>query len=195
MKNNDERYIDPFQEILRLAHSFSALDSWGFKESYRSVKNPQLIYDSEWCRIALVWGGWDYGSGNSISIHYGRLHAPNESATMIWSGEECHAWHKLRLPLLFLDGDSPDKAARMKASAPLTSKYYEEKYLQKFYRRQPEWLVTMHMEIWEHYGKKFFELFDLRRPDLWEHYCQFLKEFYDIEGRSSFIKPPMDKVC
>jgi hypothetical protein len=195
MNAADERKVNPMKEMLRMIKDVSNLDAWGFSESYRSDKDKRLVYDSEWCRIKLIWGGWDYGKGNSINIYYGRLHAPNESTTMIWNGEECHAWHKLRLPLLFLDGDSPDKAARMKASAPLTSKYYEEKYLQKFYRRQPEWLVTMHMEVWEHYGKRFFELFDLRRPDLWERYRQFLKEYYDIKGRSSFIKPSFDKVC
>ena len=195
MNEADERNVDPMQEMLRLAQNFSTINIWGFKEGYRSVKDKRLIFTSEWCHIKLVWGGWDYGSGNTISIHYGRLHAPSENVTMIWNGEECHAWHKIRLPLLFLDGDSPDKAARMKAAAPFTSKYYEDKYLQKFHRRQPEWLMTMHMEVWEHYGKRFFELFDLRQPDLWEHYRQFLKEFYDIEGRSSFIKPSLDKVC
>jgi len=51
------------------------------------------------------------------------------------------------------------------------------------------------MEIWEHYGKRLFELFDLRQPNLWEQYRGFLKEFYDIKGRISFIKPAMDKVC
>jgi hypothetical protein len=193
--NKDERNVDPIKEMIRLVQDLSNLDAWGFKESYRSVKDPQLIYDSEWCRIALVWGGWDYGSGNSISMYYGRLHAPNESATMFWNDEECHAWHDFDLALHLLDGRSPAKAAKMKDSPPLTSKCFKEKNRQKFNRRQPEWLMTMHMEIWEHYGKSFFELFDLRRPDLWERYRQFLKEFYDIEGRSSFIKPSFDKVC
>jgi hypothetical protein len=183
------------QEMLRLAQNFSPLNTWGFKESYRSVKDKRLIFNSEWCRIKLVWGGWDYGSGNAISIHYGRLHAPSENVTMIWIGEECHAWHDFGLALLFLDGFSPSKATEMNYSTPLTNKFFEEEIRQKFYRRQPEWLMSMHMEVWEHYGKQFFELFDLRRPDLWERYRQFLKEFYDIEGRSSFITPSMDKVC
>jgi hypothetical protein len=106
------------------------------------VKDKRLIYDSEWCRIALVWGGWDYGSGNSISMYYGRLHAPNESATMIWNGEECHAWHDFDYALHLLDGRSPAQAANMKDSSLLTSKYYEDEYRQKFNRRQPEWLLT-----------------------------------------------------
>lgn len=195
MKTVDERNVDPMQEMLRLAQNFSAINTWGFKESYRSVKDKRLIFTSEWCHIKLVWGGWDYGSGNTISIHYGRMHAPSENVTMIWNGEECHAWHDFGLALLFLDGFSASKATEMNYSTPLTNKFFEEEIRQKFYRRQPEWLMTMHMEVWEHYGKNFFELFDLRQPNLWERYRQFLKEFYDIEGRSSFIKPPMDKVC
>jgi hypothetical protein len=195
MKADDERNVDPIMEMLRLAHSFSALDSWGFEESYRSAKDKRLIYDSEWCRIKFVWGGWDYGGGNTISVYYGRLHAPSESVTMVWNGEECHTWHDIDPGLHFLDGRSPVDAAKMNYSTLLTSKYYEDEYRQKFYRRQPEWLMTMHMEVWEHYGKRFFELFDLRQPDLWKRYRQFLKEFYDIKGRSSFIEPPLDKVC
>ena len=31
--------------------------------------------------------------------------------------------------------------------------------------------------IWEHYEQRFFELFDLRRPDLWDDYIGFLKEY------------------
>jgi hypothetical protein len=195
MKTVDERNVDPMQEMLRLAQNFSTINTWGFKESYRSVKDKRLIFTSEWCHIKFVWGGWDYGSGNTISIHYGRLHAPSENMTMIWNGEECQAWHELGLALLFLDGFSASKATEMNYSTPLTNKFFEEEIRQKFYRRQPEWLMTMHMEVWEHYGKRFFELFDLRRPDLWERYRQFLKEFYDIEGRSSFITPSLDKVC
>lgn len=195
MSNDDERNVDPIIEMLRLAQGFLDLDTWGFKESYHSVESGVLIYDSEWCRIDITWGGWDYLDGNSISIHYGRLHAPNESAKMYWNGEECHAWHRFEHPLHFLDGRSPADAAKMNYSTPLTNKYYEEEYLNKFPRRQPEWLMRMHAEVWGHYGRKLFELFDLRRPDLWEQYRGFLKEFYDIKGRIPSIKPSMDKIC
>jgi hypothetical protein len=53
----------------------------------------------------------------------------------------------------------------------------------------------MHKAIWQYYGKRLFELFDLRQPDLWQEYREFLKEVYDIKGRNPAIKPPMDKVC
>ena len=195
MNTNDERNIDPIQEMLRLVKDVSTLGNWGFKESYRSVTDNRLIYDSRLCRIKIVWGGWDPLGGNSISIYYGRLHAPNDNITMTWDGEECHAWHSIKPTIHFLDGRSPLEASKMRASHPLTDKYYEDEYLKKFHRRQPEWLLKMHMDIWKHYDKSFFELFDLQKPDLWRQYQIFLKEFYDIKGRRRSIIPSQDKVC
>lgn len=197
MDKDKERKVDPIQEMLRLIQHFSKLDTWGFTESFQSTttKDKQLIYDSEWCRISIVWGGWDPLAGNTISIYYGRLHAPNESATMSWNDEKCHAWHRFEHALHFLDGRSPVEAAKLNYSTPLTSKYFEEEISQNSHRRQPERLMKMHSDVWDYYGQSFFELFDLRQPDLWERYRGFLKEFYDIKGRISFIKPPMDKIC
>jgi len=196
MTSYDEKNVDPIQEMIRLSQ-FSNMSAWGFKESFRSniAVDKQLIYDSEWCRINIVWGGWDPLAGNTISIYYGRLHAPNISATMLWNDEECHAWHIFGNALHFLDGRSAVKIAKTSHSHPLKSKYHKEDVKKKFNRRQPEWLITMHMEVWDYYGKCFFELFDLRHPDLWEQYRKFLKELYDIKGRGSFSKPPKYKVC
>ena len=195
MKAFDERNVDPIQEMTRVAQSFLDLGRWGFKTSYISAKSGNLIYDSEWCRVNLVWGGWDYGSGNSISIYYGRLHAPNEEAAMIWNGEECRCWHDFDDALHFLDRLNPIDAAKQNVSHSITDPFYEEAFRKNFDRRQPEWLAQMHISIWQHYGKRFFELFDLRRPDLWEEYRQFLREVYDIRGRRPYIKPPLDRVC
>jgi hypothetical protein len=195
MSTDDEKNVDPIHEITRIAQNFLDLGLWGFKESYRSAKSGNLIYDSEWCRVNLLWGGWDYGVGNSMHIRYGRLHASNEETTIIWNDEECRCWHRVEHALHFLDERPPAEAASLNYSHSLTSPFYEEEFQQKFYRRQPEWLAQMHVTIWQHYGKRFFELFDLRQPNLWEHYRQFLKEVYDIKGRSPRIKPPLDKVC
>ena len=194
MNIDNEKNIDPIHELLRLTQENSNLHEWGFKESFRSVTAKRLIYDSEWCRIKLVWGGWDYGSGNSISIYYGRLHAPDENVTMIWNGEECHAWHGVELAVHFLDGRLPTEITKS-YSPPILKKFYKEEISQQFHRRQPEWLILMHKEVWNHYGKGFFELFDLRRSDLWLKYREFLKELHDIKGRPSFIQPSLDKVC
>ena len=197
MTANDERKVDPIQEMNRIAQSSLGLGQWGFKESFRNSKPEKLIYDSEWCRISLIWGGWDPLGGNSISIYYGRLHAPDENATMIWNGEECHCWHRIELVLHFLGGHSAEDAAKNIYTHPLIEQYKHSELGQslKGKRRQPEWLAQKHVVLWQHYGKRIFELFDLRRPDLWEQYQQFLKEVYDIKGRSLRIKPPLDKVC
>lgn len=191
----DERNIDPIEEMTRMAQDFLDLASRGFNESYRSIKPGKLIYDSESCRISLGWGAWDSLAGNSMHIRYGRLHALNEKATMIWNGEQCRCWHRIEHALHFLDGRAPADAAKLNFSHPITDSFYESEFRQKFHRRQPEWLALMHTTIWQHYGKRLFELFDLRQPALWQQYREFLKEFYDIEGRIPEIKPPLDKVC
>ena len=51
------------------------------------------------------------------------------------------------------------------------------------------------LAIWKHYGNHFFEIFDLRKPDVWEKYQMYIKEFYDLKGRRANTVPPLDKVC
>jgi hypothetical protein len=194
MNTIDARHMDPFKELERVALTLLNLDARGFKERYRSTSHAKLIYDSESCRISLIWGGWDSSVGNSIHIRYGRLSAPNEKVTMIWNNEECRCWHDFDYALHFLDEQTPAEAVNLNHSHPITNPFYESDLRQKF-SSQPEWLAQMHATIWQHYGERFFELFDLRHPDLWEKYRQFLKEVYDIKGRSPRIKPPLDKVC
>jgi hypothetical protein len=191
----NERDVDPIAEMTRIVQEPLDLVSWGFIETFRSVKPEILIYDSEWCRMKLLWGGWDPLGGNSIQIRYGRLHAPNKDATMFRNGEECRCWHDFSQVLHFLDHRTPAEAAQLKYSHSVTDPFYEEGFRKKFNHRQPEWLAQMHVAIWRLYGKQFFELFDLRQPDLWQQYEQFLKEVYDIVGRSPALDPPLDKVC
>lgn len=201
MSTTDDRNVDPLQEMTRLAQGFIDLARWSFKESYRSSESGQVIYSSEQCRINFVWGGWDYIGGNTISIYYGRIHAPSERTIMVWKGEECHCWHRVNEALHFLDGLSPQEAIdqmRVHQRWPRIMEEFRQSELGQNLaktRRQPEWLVRMHAAVWEHYGQRLFELFDIRRPDLWEQYRQFIKEFYDIKGRSPNITPPLDKIC
>ena len=114
---------------------------------------------------------------------------------MSWNGEECHCWHDFDYALHFLDGLTPADAAKLGYSHPITDVFYEEEFRKKYSRRQPEWLAQMHLAIWQYYRVRFFELFDLRQPDLWQQYRHFLKEVYDLEGRIPAIRPPLDKVC
>ncbi len=191
----DERNIDPIKEMRRIAQISLNVSSWGFKETYHSFESREMIFDSQFCRINLIWGGWDQTGGNSIYIRYGRLHALDEKKTMSWNGEECHCWHDIDHPLNFLDGKLPADVVQRFASHPVTDPFYDKELRQKFHRRQPEWVAEMHLVIWKHYGDRFFEIFDLRRPDLWEKYQLFLKEFYDLKGRRVGTAPSLDKIC
>jgi hypothetical protein len=195
MSTVDERNVDPIKEITRIAIDFLQLPLRGFKESYRSDKSRKIIYDSPWCRLSVIWGGWDYLVGNSINIRYGRLHAENEKASMLWNGEECRCWHRVEHSLHFLDKRSPQETADLNYSHPIIKPFHEEEFQKKFYRRQPELIAQIHTTIWQNYDQKLFELFDLNRSDLWQQYREFLKEVYDIEGRFPEVKPPLDKVC
>jgi hypothetical protein len=195
MNTVEEKDVDPIKEMRQIAQISLDISFWGFKESYCSVKSQQLIFDSQLCRINMIWGGWDQAGGNSMYIRYGRLHAQDEGTTMLWNGEECNCWHDIDHPLNFLDGLHPADVVKRFYSHPVTDPFYENEIRQKFHRRQPEWLSAMHLAIWKHYGDRFFEIFDLRRPDLWEKYQLFLGEFYDLKGRRVGTVPALDKVC
>jgi hypothetical protein len=191
----DERNVNPVEEMRRIAQIVMDLASWGFTESYRSTKPGELIYDSELCRISLIWEGWDALDGNSMSIRYGRLHAPDEKNTMFWNGEESRCWHRVEYPLHFLDGRAPAEAAKLDYSHAIKTAFNEDEVRKKLTRHQPDWLAQIHVTIWQRYGNRLFELFDLRKSELWQQYRQFLKEVYDIRGRNSAIRPSLDKVC
>lgn len=181
MSTVDERNVDPIKEITQIAQNNLQLHLRGFTESYRSSNPGTVIYDFKWCRLNIIWGGWDYSVGNNINIRYGRLHAVNEKATMIWNGEECRCWHRVEHPLHFLDKRTPIETANLNYSHPLIKPFHEEEFRQKFYHRQPELVSQIHLAIWQHYGQQLFDLFDLNQPELWLQYKQFLKEVYDIE--------------
>jgi hypothetical protein len=193
----NEQVEDPCEYMADLAKTRLPLNRWNFNESYRSKKEGRLIFDSQWCRMKLVWSGWEMYGGNTISVYYGRLHAPDDSQKMKWKGEECHCWHREGLALHFLDERTPKYAASTIHDHALIQEYRESELGKSLggKRRQPEWLVRMQAMIWGHYAPRLFELFDLRRPELWEQYRQFVKEVYAIKGMIPEIKPAEDKVC
>ncbi|MBE0669353.1 MAG: hypothetical protein IH588_02090 [Anaerolineales bacterium] len=167
-------------------------------------KVPSVIYDSQWCRFQIKFDGWEPPHQSltyTIRIYYGRLHALNNKGSMIWKGEECYCWHGLwggGEILNFLDGLSPSETANHKGWPRLLKRIREAELTKSLVEKvggQPEQMLRTHRHIWEHYGQRLFELFDLRRPDLWEYYRQFLKEVYDIKGRNPNVQPPFDHVC
>jgi hypothetical protein len=141
-----------------------------------------------------------YPETDEISIDYGRLHAPNEDLFMVWNGEGCRCWHSILDPLRFLDGLTPEaayKQAKVDNQLPLAVRNFrqskEGKRLLKEY--SPKSAIVLQATIWEQYGNRLFELFDLRRPDLWKDYRQFLKEYYGLLGLKSEYGLPYEFVC
>jgi hypothetical protein len=197
---------DPCEYMAQLAQNVLPLERWGFKESYRSTKEECLIFDSEWCRVKFVWGGWELYTGYHMSMDYGRLHAPSDAVSMIWNGEECRCWHGLTgtSPVLdFLDGLSPQESSNFHGLPPAIEQYVQSELWETLdkQKRHPESTARMHALIWERYGTRLFELFDLRRPDLWEQYRQWLRAHYVAKGNSEErdkqfgITVPYYRVC
>jgi hypothetical protein len=155
MESHNEQALDPCAEMDRLAQEVLSIKKWSFLISERSNKDERLIYDSTWCRVKFIWSGWETYVGNSMSIHYGRLHAPNDQLHLIWGGETCHCWHRMELVLHFLDKRSPEFAFRNIYTHSLMEPFYEDTFQKKYHHRQPEWLALMHSTIWEHYARAY----------------------------------------
>jgi len=189
---------DPLKEMSNLANKYLNLVQWGFVETNRlQLPSPTVVYNSEWCKVKLLWGGWDYSTGYSMEIFYGRLHAIDDAVTMDWKGQECYCWHRIEPALHFLDGTSPRDSAKM---------FYRSKIMHQFrlsdtgkklakMRRQPEWNIRRHAAVWGHYKQELFELFDQRNSELWSRYQTFIKDVYKIMGMIPHIKPPEDQIC
>ncbi len=199
MKIPDDKRIDnPLQEMDKLAKAYLDLERWGFRESTRfQSTSPKIIYDSNYCRVNFFWEGWDYNLGYSMGILYGRLHAPDDEISMEWQGRECRCWHHIEPALHFLDGTSPQYAAKNFFRSQVIHNFRLSELGQSLAKkhRQPEWLIRAHASIWKQYGQRLFDLFDLRHPELWEEYQTFIKAVFKIKGLNPHIKPPQDQIC
>ncbi len=198
--NLEEEHAKRPQEMAELAQRFLDLKRWEFHESIRLLEpSASVIYDSEWCRVKLAWGGRErFGGGETMYIDYARLHAPNDEVTIVWNDQEHYCWHRISdTALPFLDGLSPKEATELREVLPAVMQQFAQSELGKSLSYQPERLTQMHAAVWGHYGQRLFELFDLRRPDLWELYSQFVREFYEINGYGSnpVFDPPLYRIC
>lgn len=188
------------EQIDQLVQICLNLKQWSFQEETRFInkKFPAIIYKSQWCYMKVVSEGQDELGAYTVSMSYGRLHADLNSPYLMWNGENCHCWHNIPYILHFLDGHTPNTIARKNYQRPQVMEQFRQSEMgQKLKGRQhqPEWLLRMHASIWDRYGLRLFELFDLRRPDLWRNYREFMQGLYDIEGRSPNINPPLDHIC
>ena len=182
------------------------LKHWAFLESTKT--NLYVIYNSQWCRVKFMIEK-DI-SKDHLHVYYGRLHALDNEWEMIWDAENCYCWHNhydLQIALRFLDGFSAQDAYKMKwTRLPLFQDYYNSEFTKSISNNHEQFL-KLHSVIWSHYGEHFFELFDLRRPDLWNQYVGFLKEYYRLDDKdriatdkrdgitSEPVDPPLYKKC
>ena len=188
---------------------------WGFRLTHMTyVKGDattKVIYDSERCRVRFDLSNIGRLPGeDELYAMYGRLHALNDDVVMDWRGDKRWCWHySIPEPLLFLDGYSPqqifayrEKEGKYPSPPVLATKHQSEQ--DREFRRlyPPASVIWREALIWEHYGDRFFGLFDIGREDLWEEYERFIQEYYRERRRVFPPKPmggdpplPRDRIC
>ena len=205
-ENNNEDIVQKrFSEAIQTLERYLDFKYWGFKVIHFEAfpqSSPYAIYQSEKCLIRFRWVQSRPHAEPMIYTTYGRLHAPFDQDVMVWNGQKCYCWHVTNGILNFLDGMSPTTIT--------INDYVAPRILRDFYQFNKdykgslgEYIAKVQTTIWNHYGNHFFDLFDLRRPDLWEKYSKFLKEYYEhqykqakLEVHKPFIsEPPLYLVC
>jgi hypothetical protein len=186
-----QRYKESQKELIERAETHLNLLQRGFHVSFQAEESINIIFDSEWCRLDISQQHPSQNIRDDILyVSYGRLHAPNEEAYMMLNGEKYHCWHETRfLCLFFLDGSSPYDVESEFDSVPLIKKYRESEEGSRLRSEYPsEFGLRLQALIWEQYGQRLFDLFDLRRPDLWDAYRDFLEKFFKHKNWHPFSK-------
>jgi hypothetical protein len=199
-----DAYKQKSQELLQLVERFMDLKRWSFQCSYINYSNmklpPTVIYNSEWCRVKFYSNGWDLFGKESIGVYYGRVHASNEKWFIPWHGKNHLCWHSVVEALNFLDGLTPQEAVNLLPSGEWSRVINQFKVSEVGQRllsvSDAEWTLGMQSFVWEHYGTRLFELFDLRHPDLWRQYENFIEAYHTI-NRTSYTRgyPMPDEIC
>jgi len=187
---------DEFPKLIQMFNKTFDFKSWGFELTHTGIFPqylPYIIYESRQCKLRFIWSKDRPYESPTIFLQYGRLHAPIDQNLMIWSGEECHCWHELVHMINFLDNLSPLEVAEKGYVVPDVMKKFR-KLFESTASNEQEYLVQMNAYIWNDYGQRLFDLFDLRYPELWGKYKNFLKEYY-LHRPHSPVKPPLYKVC
>jgi hypothetical protein len=192
---------DETQTLIDYAEKFMPLKKYGFDKSTQFLtkdREPTVIYDSEFCRVKffmeLEYSQYGpYYSYKSL-ILYGRLHALNDNHLMKWNNEICTCWHS-DMPLIvsFLNGDSPQLAAENRRETFQALDDYLHKDIPT--TNQIEYPFRLHSKIWNAFGKKLFNLFDLRQTELWKEFTQFNNEYWNILDDKSNTSFSQKKIC
>jgi len=194
----DEVVQNQFPEFIQILKQNLDFNRWGFTNVFSGVGqfSPIVIFSSETCRVMFAWELPDVRDGIVIiHVYYGRSHAPNDEEIISWNGQRCYCWHNVEKALYFLDGLSPNETIKNKFKSPKVVEQFKESSLNKNWTQQ-EYKAKMHAAIWNHYGNRLFDLFDLHQPSLWEQYSEFIKECERLEPRFSLSGyPTRDKIC
>jgi hypothetical protein len=151
------------------------LERWGFVQTYSSIDKENLpfivIYDSQQCRVRFEYYKPDFGGvyheSREVLILYGRLHTKSDSRIVTHKENKVvRNWHDIYHYIIkFLDGMPPGNAM-----------YPIEYYSPMLQELKNLSAIEQHNKIWEYYGKRFFDLFDVRNPELWEKYVIYCNE-------------------
>jgi hypothetical protein len=191
-----EREFPGFVQTLESCIDFK---KWGFKQTFYGVAPefaPSLIYNSDSCRARFVWIRGDERDGGYPTMHikYGRLHASDNHRFILWDGQLSHCWHRIDHALIFLDGIPSQETVGKRFMIP----YIKEKF-QQLNKGQTwsmiEWLARQEAFIWDHYGSRLFNLFDLRHLEIWEQFVSFIDEFYKLNPGTYSSTPLPERIC
>ena len=208
-KTKLERTSKLIHDTILLLERVIKFERWGFAQSHLHIAPdgpPYVIYDSQWCRVQFYLGGGagDRYSGPTMTVYYGRLHAPSEESIIVYEGERAWCWHRVEVALNFLDGLSPQEAVDQKKVKRQYWPNVPTRFLETDIAKEispgrhpsPELMARMHSVIWEYYGQSLFDVFDVNKPDLWKRYTQYVTEYCRIFGYfQNPGLPAKDKVC
>jgi hypothetical protein len=172
-----------FVELIQTAENYQPLKDWGFTLSAKHVGDPEswLVYKTQWCKMKIYHRKdfHHYMRDDAVHIYYGRVHALDDTQTMEHEGKMYSCWlPDTQLVRSYLDGQSPEEAMQY---AP------RPQWLKDYLANTPRTDTAGESQLqyqgayWDHYGIRFFELLDVRRPDLWDGYINFLKEYAKLK--------------
>lgn len=198
--NNGQKLGDALLQTIEDVINMKRLGFYCAYTNFEKISSLVTIYNSTYCRVGFTLSRQQFPQHDELSIEYGRLHARNDDPFMEWQGKKCRSWHKITEPIRYLDGLSPVNAMQQakihKQSPRAIEKFRHSDYGQKLLDEYPpKYVLTLHSILFEFYGQRLFELFDLRRPELWGKYTQFIKEYYGLMGLKASYGPPYEDIC
>jgi len=169
------------------------LEKWGFDNS------PHLfdgyIFESKFCRVKFELSLFNYYPLFETIIYYGRLHAPDNEKHLMWNGKKCLCWHSnIYITIPFIEGISAQQLAA-DSHRKIWQSFVDNlkvDYPPTFYLEYP---LQLHAKIWEHYGERFFSIFDLRKPELWEKYSEYSDIYNESVKKRLDLSRDIEKIC